>query len=58
MATPALLSAIWRDVEQNEIRMPMEGLFPDMIRRGFLHQHVGAFFGSGWKRRWFVLADK
>jgi hypothetical protein len=56
VATPAFLEAVWRDIERNEIRMPMEGLFPDMVRRGYLEQHQKGFLG-GWKRRWFVLAD-
>merc|ERR1712146_778576 len=46
VATEEYLSAIWRDIESNEIRMPMEGLFPDMVRRGFLEQHKGGFLGG------------
>jgi hypothetical protein len=56
VATATFLEAVWRDIEQNEIRMPMEGLFPDMVRRGYLEQLQKGFLG-GWKRRWFVLAD-
>lgn len=37
--------------------LPRQGLFPDLVRRGFLDIKVSGLFGGGWKRRWFVLAD-
>jgi hypothetical protein len=53
--TPALLEAIWQSIQDQEIRMPMEGMFPEMVRRGFLELCEGTFARS-WKSRWFVLS--
>jgi hypothetical protein len=53
--TPAYLEAIWHSIQDQEIRMPMEGMFPDMVRRGFLEFGEGTF--RSWKSRWFVLSD-
>ena len=52
----AFLRAVWQSIYDQEIRMPMEGIFPDMVRRGYLDVHEQGAFTRVWKNRWFILS--
>jgi hypothetical protein len=58
MANVAFLEDVWDDIQAHEIRMPMEGLFPDMVRRGFLERLEPGLIGQKWVSRWCVLSDR